>query len=100
MCHAQECLSPGGAPIAPPSSRRHTMKDRETKHVVTEAKEYVIQTIGGVGDVAGAIVGATSDVLTRTLQGTRASGAELRGLVTDTVIGTIHGVAQVGGEVE
>jgi len=81
-------------------TKEAAMNERETKNLVTEAKEYVVQTIRGVGDVAGAIVDATSSALARALEGTRATGSELRALIADTITGTVQGVAQVGGEVE
>src|SRR4051812_38890864 len=94
---------PGPCSIGAPDflvSRRHVMNDRERKNLVGEATQYVAHTIRGVGDVAGAIVDATSNVLVHALSNTRATGSELRALIADTVTGTLHGVAQVGGEVE
>src|SRR2546425_13290646 len=76
------------------------MGDRGTKNLVTEAKNYVVNAIRGVGDVGGAIVDATSGTLVRALKGTRATGSELRRLISDTITGTIHAIAIVGGEVE
>jgi hypothetical protein len=78
---------------------RHVMGE-DTKNLVVDAKNYVIQAIRGVGDVAGAIADATTGALTRALRGTRATGSEFRGLVAETVTGTLQGVALVGGEVE
>lgn len=101
-CHAE---SPDGlygrSPVSPgsPFEGGNPMNSRETKNLVTEARDYVVSAIQGVGDVAGAIADAMSGALVRALRGTRATGAEIIALVVDTITGAIHGVAEVGGEV-
>jgi len=84
--------------------RRHThggnlMTGREPKNRVMDAKDQVVSSIQGVGDVAGATVDAVSNTIVRALKGTRAAGTELVGLTVDTVKGAVKGVAEVGMEV-
>lgn len=76
------------------------MGDRETQGLTAEAKDYVVRAISGVGDMAEAVVDVTTKVVFRTLRRTHATGSELRQVVADTVTGTVHGVALVGGDVE
>ena len=76
------------------------MARREANDIVAEAKNSVVQAIHGVGDIAGAVADATSHTLVRVLQGTRATGSELGGMIKDTLLGTVQAVAQVGDNVE
>lgn len=76
------------------------MSEREIKRLAAEVREYVARAVGGVGDMAEAVMDVTSVILTRTLMETQATGSELRRLVSGAITGTIQGVAMVGGDVE
>jgi hypothetical protein len=72
--------------------------EKERTSLVTEARDYIVSAIDGVGDVGKATVDAVSGTLAHSIKGTRSVGAELLGLVVDTITGAVHAVAEVGGE--
>src|SRR5258705_14009721 len=79
------------------SKRRSAMAQRETKNLVVEAKNSVINAIHGVGDVAGAGADTPSPKRVHLFQGTRASASELRRAGTGTGPGATQKGAPGGG---
>ncbi|HZI89801.1 MAG TPA: hypothetical protein VFD83_05050, partial [Candidatus Polarisedimenticolia bacterium] len=76
------------------------MTDRERIQLAAEAREHVLRTIRGPGDIAAAVMETTSNLLTRTLKHAHVTGSELRRLVVDTLTETIHGVAQAENDLD
>ncbi len=71
----------------------------DEKSVIVKAKEGVVETIQGAGDITNALLGLVSGSLITALKSTKAIGTEAGSLVKDTIIGSVQGVSQVGGEV-
>ena len=70
----------------------------EEKSVIVKAKEGVVETIKGTGDITSALLELVSGTLVTALKGTRAIGTEAGNLVKDTIVGSVQGVSEVGAE--
>jgi hypothetical protein len=75
------------------------MARNQARNVMADARRTVVSALEDAGDVVGAVVQGVSTTLARSLEDTRGAQQEMSGLVFDTVTGAVHGVAEVGVEV-
>ena len=69
----------------------------EEKSIIVKTKEGVVEAIQGTGDVTNALLGLVSGALVTALKGTKMVGAEAASLIKDTIVGSVRGIAEVGG---